>query len=241
MNTENYLTLTRPHRKAEIAFLMSMKMIFESARQCYFWTLTPAWPMGDNRFARAVNAFCKAWRHRVSGSRSYGTWGPGFMAIRVFEPFKSGYLHCHFVCNRRLPAKDVWDVAAGTGIGRVDVRVCNVGVADYLCKYLRKEHQLPGRRRTWAKWGDWEHVRINNVEIDSAETRLMKWCRMQMAYETRYTQSTTTGEIFRTHVKKPKGRAWVDARVMFGREMERMMRNRHPRLLVERDGRFCEK
>lgn len=241
---DNYLTLQRPHRKVEIAFLMSMKMIFESSPKCYFWTLTPAWPMGDNRFARAVNSFCTRFGTVMRDERGQEKtgWPPGFMAIRVFEPFKSGYLHCHFVCNMRLPAKMIWRIAAGTGIGRVDVKRCNTGVADYLCKYLRKEHVLPGLR-TWAKWGNWQHVKVNNVEVDSQESRLLKWCRQMTEYETRRTFSMQTGEIFTHHVKQPKSKAWVDARTMFYREQTRFLRDRNARLLVldETTGRYYEK
>lgn len=198
--------------------------------------------MGDNRFARAVQAFCTKLRNGMYTERGQEKpgWPEGFMALRVFEPFQSGYLHCHFVCNLRLPAKWIWRIAEGTGIGRVDVKRCNVGVADYLCKYLRKEHVLPGLR-TWAKWGNWEHVRVNNVEVDSQESRLLKWCRQQTQYETRRVMSMQTGEIFTHHVKKPKSKAWVDARTMFFREQERFMRNRNPRMLIlGEDGRYYE-
>lgn len=240
MKEEPYLYLSRPHRKVEIAFLMSMKMIFESSRKCYFWTLTPAWAMGDNRFARAVNSFCKKFGNAVRdelGQEKAG-WPPGFMAIRVFEPFKSGFLHCHFVCNMRLPAKMVWRIAAGTGIGRVDVRRCNPGVADYLCKYLRKEHVLPGLR-TWAKWGNWEHVRVNNVEVDSQETRLLKWCRIQAAYEKRTSFSWETGRVYHHFVKKPKGQAWVDARTLFFVEQQKYMRDRNVKFVeIGEDGQY---
>lgn len=239
---DNYLTLQRPHRKVEIAFLMSMKMIFESSPKCYFWTLTPAWAMGDNRFARAVNMFCRKFGTAMRDERGHekAGWPPGFMAIRVFEPFKSGFLHCHFVCNMRLPAKMVWRIAAGTGIGRVDVKRCNPGVADYLCKYLRKEHVLPGLR-TWAKWGNWQHAKVNNIVVDSQETRLLKWCRQMTEYETRRVFSMQTGEIFTHHIKQPRAKAWVDARTMFYREQTRYLKNRNPRMLkLGDDGRYYE-
>lgn len=232
MLEDNYLTLERPHRKVEVAFLMSMKMIFESAPRCYFWTWTPAWPMGDNAFARAVDRLNKKWSN-------YGR-PEDFRAIRVFEPFKSGYLHCHFVTNFRMGVRQMRRLAEGTGIGRIDVKVCNVGVADYLCKYLRKEHMLPGLR-TWAKWGRWEHAKVNNIVIDSQETRLMKWCRMMTSHETRVTMSMNTGQIFRSHVKKPKSQAWVDARVMFNQEMVKILKDNRPDMLVEREGRFWRK
>lgn len=188
--------------------------------------------MGDNAFARAVDRLNKKWNN-VGRPEN-------FMALRVFEPFKSGYLHCHFVTNCRIGVRQMRRLAEGTGIGRIDVRVCNVGVADYLCKYLRKDHVLPGLR-TWAKWGNWQHVCVNNVEIDSRETRLMRWCRMMTEYETRVVMSMTTGEVFRHHVKKSKAQAWVDARVMFNRQMASILKDRAPRLLVERDGRFYDK
>jgi len=238
-----YLHLERPHRKKEIAFLMSMKMVMDSAKRCYFWTLTPAWLMGDNRFSRAVEAFCTAWRNHMRDKHGLDKagWGPGFKAIRVYEPFKSGFLHCHMVCNTRLPVREIRRIALGTGIGIVDVRRCNSGIADYLCKYLRKENALPGVR-TWAKWGDWQHVQVNNVEVDSHEVRLMKWCRMQTDHETRRTMSMQTGEIFTTHVKKSRSQAWVDARVRFSLEMVRHLKNRHPRMLeLREDGQHYEK
>jgi len=239
---DNYLHLERPHTKREVAFLMSMKMIFESSKRCYFWTLTPAWPMGDNRFVRAVHTFCFNWRNHMRDKHGLekSGWGPGFMAMRVFEPFKSGFLHCHFVCNRRLPVREIRRIAEKTGIGRIDVKPCNPGVADYLCKYMRKEHVLPGIR-TFAKWGDWEHVRINNVEVDSHEARLMKWCRMNCEHETRKTFSMQTGEIYTTYVKKNRHQAWIDARVMFAKEMVRHLKNRHPRMLhLHSDGRYYD-
>lgn len=242
MKESSYLYLERPHRKVEVAFLMSMKMIFESSKKCYFWTLTPAWPMGDNRFARAVESFCNGFRNymRDKLGQERSGWPPGFMAIRVFEPFKSGFLHCHFVCNMRLPAKMVWRIAAGTGIGRVDVKRCNPGVADYLCKYLRKEHALPGVR-TWAKWGNWKHVLVGNIEVDSQETRLLKWCRTQVAYEKRVTTSLTTGEEYHTFVKKPRGKAWADARTLFYVKQEEFMRDRLPKLVhLHDDGRYYD-
>lgn len=210
----------------EVAFLMSMKMIFESAKRCYFWTWTPAWAMGDNAFARSVNRLCIKW---VKHGRA-----DDFMALRVFEPFKSGYLHCHFVTNKRIGVREMRRLAEGTGIGRIDVRVCNTGVADYLCKYLRKDHVLPGLR-TWAKWGKWEHAKVNNIEIDSRETRLMKWCRIQAAHELRSTMSMTTGQIYKTWVKKPKAQAWVDARVLFNVEMVKDLKDRRPTMLFPRD------
>jgi len=231
MEINNYLSLERPHRKVEVAFLMSMKMLYESSKNTYFWTLTPAWAMGDNAFSRVIRRVLRKWAYRG--------YPVGFRAIRVFEPFKSGYLHCHFVTNTRIGVREMRRICEGTGIGRIDVRRCNTGVADYLCKYLRKDNRLPGLR-TWAKWGKWEHVRVNNVEIDSQETRLMKWCRMMTDHETRCTFSMQTGEIFRHHVKKPKSQAWVDARVMFNKEMVRFLKDRNPRMLTERDGRFWE-
>jgi len=237
--SEQYLYLERPHRKKEVAFLMSMKMIFESSPKCFFWTLTPAWPMGDNAFARAVNRFCKKWQNHMReahGLEKAGGHGD-FEAIRVFEPFKSGFLQCHFVCNQRLPVREVRRIAEGTGIGIVDVRVCNPGVAGYLCKYLRKEHALNGIR-TWAKWGNWQHVQINNIEVDSFESRLMKWCRIEAAYELRSTMSMTTGQINRVFIKKSKSQAFVDARVLFNNKMVQWLKNRPVKMLVERDGQF---
>lgn len=225
----DYLTLERPHRKVEIAFLMTCKMIFESSKRCYFWTLTPAWAQSDRCFARSVHRFTLKMQHRCGGA-----WPEGFRAVRVFEPFKSGFLHCHFIANRRWPVQEIRRIAEGTGIGRIDVRVCNSGVADYLCKYLRKAAKLPNVR-TWAKWGRWEHVRVGNVEVDSNETRVLKWCYKMEEYEAEKEFDPDTGRIHTVHRKKSASRRWVDARTRFATEMRNILRDRGPRLLTVDD------
>lgn len=124
--------------------------------------------MDDYQFARAWHRFSSRWAR----------WGlgEGFKGVRVFEPFKSGRLHCHAVINTRFAVDAMRRVAAGTGIGRIHVRRAKPHDAEYLAKYMFKlAGRLPDNRRAWDKIGAWRHTAIGNVEIQSTQTSMVRY------------------------------------------------------------------
>lgn len=222
------LFLDRYHSKNELAFLWTFQEIIQSSSACYFWTLTPEEAMPDWRFALAVNRFCQRWQR-------YGNRPSSFKALRVFEPFKSGYLHCHFVVNDRYSVRALRRVAFGTGIGRIHVHPKKVtpALAIYLLKYIGKNRsKLEGGLRSWAKWGpDWQHSKVCNIEVDSEETRHLKSCYVRARLTPLRRPHIVEHKDGRLTVKDSRhiGRSetWVKARVLFYQEKREMLLQTH--------------
>jgi len=195
-----------------MAFLWSFTAVWQSAPACYFWTLTPEGYMSDRLFALAVNRFLRRWER----------WGrpDEFKAVRVYEPFKSGFLHCHFICNDRFSVQAMRRIAHGTGIGRLHVRRASTTDAGYLLKYLGKcRGRLGEGLRTWAKWGaGWTHTRVRDVVVESPDADLMRQCyeRSKHCVGESYNDETKTVTYY---VKSlPQRQVWVNARALFVRE-----------------------
>ena len=177
--------------KRRFAFLATFEAVWESAPQCYFWTFTPAVMMDDARFAAAWNKFNRRWQNTGRDSE-------GFKGLRVFEPFKSGFLHCHVVINQRVSVNFLRALALGTGLGRMNVRLAGEGDGAYLAKYMAKSQwKLAGGRRMWGKLGRWEHTKICNVEIDSPGSAYFRYAYHVLCH----------------HIANPRQR-YVQARVM---------------------------
>jgi len=161
------MVIDRCMRKTEMAWHFSFQTLFASG-PCWFWTFTPWCVMSDAQFAAAWNRFSEKLRYVYR-------WEPLTM-LRAFEPFQSGFLHCHAIIDRRIPVDLVRRLARNTGIGRVHVRRCVSTDADYLAHYLGKASwRLPDGRKAWAALGLERHTRVCDVETDSNEARNMRW------------------------------------------------------------------
>lgn len=215
------LYLDRYHSKNEIAFLWNFQEVLHSAKHCYFWTLTPEGYMSDRLFALCVQRFIVRWKR----------WGQGkaFKALRIFEPFQSGFLHCHFVVNGRFSVKAMRRIAWRTGIGRIHVHPKPVTplLGYYLCKYMGKNRAKLGKGlRTWAKWGQWQHTLVRNVEVESEDSRLFRDCYQYAKREvTEYRNGRDEKEITMSIRSIPHRQAWINAKVLFAKEKETRMRD----------------
>lgn len=153
------MKLDRPISKREFAFRQSFETLWDSAPDCYFWTLTAGGGLSDREFADAFNRFNRLWAKVRDGN---------FKGLRVFEPHKSGLLHAHVIINQRWDVNLIRRMALKAGLGRIHVRRACDGDGEYLSKYLRKNmNALAKGVRAWGKLGRWEHTKICNVEIDS--------------------------------------------------------------------------
>jgi len=205
------LVLDRYHTKNELAFLWSFQAIVQSSPRSYFWTLTPDGYMSDRLFAKSVKRFLDRWAR----------WGQpkGFKALRIYEPFQSGFLHCHFVTNVRLSIQALRRIAYQTGIGRIHVHPKPVtpALAHYMLKYMGKNRSaLGGGLRTWAKWGKWQHSLVRNVEVISDDSNLMRECYAKSLQEVY--QNRDLHDEYRINMgirRIPHRRAWVQSRVLF--------------------------
>jgi len=200
---------------------MSFQEVWASGQRkkgCYFWTLTPEGHMSDRLFSVCINRFLV--RFDRMGLKQ------DFKAIRVYEPFQSGYLHCHFVCDKRLSVQMLRRVAWQTGIGRIHVRKAVSSDAGYLMKYLGKcRGKLGAGLRTWATWGDWSHTLVRNVEVTSPDTDLMRECYARARQEVRESRDNLTGEHQCYYVARiPSRQAYVNGRALFVREKLARMR-----------------
>lgn len=123
--------------------------------------------MGDKDFSRAWFRFLRRW----------ADWGcaSDWCGLRVFEPFQSGYLHCHCLVDYRFPIDAMRRMALMTGIGRMHVRRAWQGDGCYLGDYMQKTgFRLPGVK-SWAKLGNWEHVRKNDLRLETEFTARLSY------------------------------------------------------------------
>jgi len=162
--------------------------------------------MTDRLFSLCVGRFLA----RLS---RWGYMDSTFMAIRVYEPFKSGYLHLHFVCNKRLPITIMRKMAKGTGIGRIHVRKAVSTDAGYLAKYLTKSSsQLGAYVRSYACWGSgWQKTTQRSIEIISDDTKLFKECYKATSH-TLVRQEYESNYSWRKNLNKTR---FIAAKILF--------------------------
>jgi len=119
--------------KRQMAFIFAVLAMFDKATSIYIWTFT---------FKDVYSDFIAAARCRHLLDRLRKRFG-FFSFVRVFEqhPGQHG-LHCHVLLTRRLPAAQIWRIAAKCGLGRVDVKKIKKEdsreTAFYMAKYLGK-------------------------------------------------------------------------------------------------------
>lgn len=75
------------------------------------------------------------------------------VCVRSLEVGEKGAWHFHATTPQRWDAKEVWDVAAGYGIGRVDVRARPLAAAFYVAKYAGKRAGKNALPRAMRQWG----------------------------------------------------------------------------------------
>ena len=180
--------------KSEAAWRMSCDTLSKrNPDGLYFWTFTPWCVMADWQFARA-------WRRLEQRLwKKMPVWWEGIEGLRVFEPFDSGFLHCHALLNKYINVDSMRRWKVNTGIGRIHVRRAREGDGDYLAKYLAKAGgKLASRVRMWGKIGDWQHTRKNRVVIESDEA-----CHLRAAYRVRF------GHVENQVVRFMLARRWV--------------------------------
>ena len=161
------LTLDHPVTKRRYAFLASFDTLFNGMPgRKYFWTITPDGYLSDDQWHGAFHKF----QRRLQRALQWHDWH----ALRVFEEFKSGFLHAHMVCDIRIPIALMYECASRTGIGNLDVRKCVPSDGEYLAKYMTKAGSLGRGVRQWAAWGDWPHSRVRDIEITSAHSDFLR-------------------------------------------------------------------
>jgi len=174
-------------KKGQYAFAATFETFWARPGRKYFWTFTPDGYMGDKEFSTSWHRFMTR----------LNAWGCEYdwAGLRVFEPFQSGFLHCHAVFDYRFPVRAMRRLAEHTGIGRIHVRRAVATDGSYLEKYIRKENgRLGSGIRQWAKLGDWQHTRVKDVEIISDQAALFRYL---------YTQ---------TDPSESQGKRWSDTR-----------------------------
>lgn len=182
------MKLDRMISKRAYAFRRTFELVWESAPQCYFWTFTAGGYLDDRAFADAWNRFNRRWGEIRSAD---------FRGIRVFEPHKSGFLHCHAVINQRWDVNLIRTMTQAAGLGRIHARAGCEDDGEYLSKYLRKNmNALAKGVRVWGKLGRWAHVKVSDVEIETPSGAYFK----------------TAYHVLCAHIKSPRER-YVQARV----------------------------
>jgi len=155
-------------------------LISESVTPCYLWTLTfkEVYPYSYyGNMHRSLVAY-------LINDDKRGYLGPdGFAAVRVIEEHPGGHgLHYHWIVKGRMPINRVRLRAEQCGFGRINiaqdkktgrVKVCDVGAAGYLAKYLTKNEKLPGVR-AWACLGRYKGVATKDIEFRSKEADVFR-------------------------------------------------------------------
>jgi hypothetical protein len=158
-----------PPTKKEFAYYASFDRLWQLSTCHYFWTITTDGYCCDEGFKLAWKRFLDRWRYLNGGDLPKG--------IRVFERFKSGFLHAHFVIGERVDVGFMRRVAGGTGIGRIHVRRAVTSDAHYLAKYLSKQRWRSGDGcRAWGKFGPWKHTRVRDVVVNSVSADIFRHC-----------------------------------------------------------------
>jgi len=162
------IELQRMLSKRAAAVLFGINELGRTGR-CYLWTFTFKRVLADFNAAALVRHLLRRIKERL------GRFG----FVRVFELHPGGHgLHCHMVCNRRLAASVVWELAEKTGLGIVDVRRIRKGeeteTALYMSKYFSKGRgQLSDGIRAIGFGGMSQTIRT--VEVDSKASRSSKY------------------------------------------------------------------
>jgi hypothetical protein len=154
--------------KRRFSFLQSFETFWEDVPgRKYFWTITPNGYVSDDEFCRSWRVF----QRRIL--KPFERCG-GLCGLRVFEPFKSGFLHCHMLVNRRLDIEWMNLRRWGTSLGNLDVRRAVATDGQYLAKYMFKAGKLPKGRRAWGTFGNWQKTRVRDVEVHSEHADLLR-------------------------------------------------------------------
>lgn len=127
-----------------------------SPEAAYLWTFTfpDAETRADPRLALKRWASFSRWLNKT-----------GKLCVRTLEVGEKGAWHFHAVTPQRWDTKEVWAVAGGYGIGRVDARARPLGAAFYVAKYAGKmggKARGPRGLRQWACVG-FKGVRKNTL------------------------------------------------------------------------------
>lgn len=99
-----------------------------------------------------------------------------FGGVRVFEEGETTFRpHAHWVMTPRFSQSRVQHYASIVGLGHVwlDPRPAGQYLGMYLSKYLSKGKALKGVRR-WSCFGEFESVKVREVEVTSPEIELFR-------------------------------------------------------------------
>jgi len=166
------------HSRASYALQWSIEdLLARATRSCGFYLITSAerltWKEFSSRHARMLHLMRKAASRRAI---------PRFGGVRVFEEGETTFRpHAHWVMTPRLSQAVVQHYADVAQLGHVwlDWRIAGGPLAKYLCKYLNKSQlSLHGLRR-WSCFGDYDGVKVADVELDSEAIRLFRAHRLE--------------------------------------------------------------
>lgn len=87
-----------------------------------------------------------------------------------------------------------------------------------MINYVTKANRdLPIGVRGWGKWGQWEHSRVHNITTHGEGPDLFRACYQREKLI--ITEVEDGSGFLKLKVRnKPRGQAWVDARVRFFKE-----------------------
>lgn len=115
-----------------------------SPEAAYLWTFT----FPDEETRRHPKLAMRRWR-------SFTTWfhKTKKQCVRTLEVGEKGAWHFHAVTPQRWDAQEMWAVASGYGIGRIDARARPLSAAFYVAKYAGKRAGKGSLPRGMRQWG----------------------------------------------------------------------------------------
>ena len=93
----------------------------------------------------------------------------GFRGVRVFELHPGGHgLHIHVITDKRYNVNSIRHYSRMAGFGRIDVSYKHLSGADYVSKYLGKQHRPKALKglRLWQCLG-FSGSKVKDIVLDS--------------------------------------------------------------------------
>jgi len=160
--------------RSGLALFASVVRLVQNDSPCYLWLVTCKEPIHAYEFGQRHTDMINTLNMYAKRGMIRQNWG----GVRVFEEHPRRLLnplHSHLVLRGSMDFYLVQRAARLAGLGNIWRRpkVCDLGSAYYLCKYLRKDIRPKGVR-TWACVGTFSGVRCRDIEFDSPRVRFIK-------------------------------------------------------------------
>lgn len=145
--------------------MMTCQKFFDIYPHPYFWTFTFVSVMPDWYYSQC-------WANFIRDLQN--VYGQMILGVKVLEVHPGGHgLHYHAILNKRISVHFVRRIGKKYGVGIVQVKKCDIGAANYLVPYLKKEDGLSKGIRRWGTVGGFVGVKFKDVEVDTPFQRNM--------------------------------------------------------------------